>query len=225
VYGRLERLTHYELLGVSRNADKKEIKRAYFQLASVVHTDRYFGKKLGSYKPKMEAIFARMSAAFATLTDKEQRSAYDAKLGAPAAGSPSSAPKAPVDPKVLAARQAAMEALKKRFTDGRAKAKEHAHRAALAKAAGDHAAAAEAYRLALSFTPDDVALKVAYEDERRAAEVRLAESHVRQAMLEERYGHWAQAAASWKRVVDARPNDANARARLANALARAKDGA
>src|SRR5262245_16394634 len=83
VHGRPDRLNHSELLGVARDADKKAIKRAYFQLAATIHPDRYFGKRLGSYKPKMETVFARMTAAFETLSDKDKRVAYDAKLGAP----------------------------------------------------------------------------------------------------------------------------------------------
>src|SRR5262249_54707195 len=150
-FARLRQLSHYELLGVPRDANKKEIKRAYFQLAAVVHTDRYFGKKLGSYKPKMEAIFTRISSADETHTDATKRAAYDTKLGAVDRGR--GAGPAPVDPKILAQRQAAMEALKQRFSDAKAKAKQHADRAALARAAGDLAGAAEAYRTALTFAP------------------------------------------------------------------------
>ena len=141
-HARLAKLTHYELLGVGRGADKKAIKRAYFALAAVVHPDRYFGKKLGSYKPKMEALFARISLAFETLSDKNKRARYDAMLGAPPASS--AGPAAPLDPKVAAQRQAAMDALKQRFAEAKQKSKQHADAAVIARAAGDFAGAAEA---------------------------------------------------------------------------------
>ena len=50
-YERLASISDHELLGVPPGADKKTIKRAYFQLAGLVHPDRYFGKRLGRYKP------------------------------------------------------------------------------------------------------------------------------------------------------------------------------
>src|SRR3954447_438693 len=62
-FAQLDRLNHYALLGIARTADKKAIKAAYYRLAGLVHPDRYFGKRLGSYKPKMEAVFAAISSA------------------------------------------------------------------------------------------------------------------------------------------------------------------
>jgi curved DNA-binding protein CbpA len=223
-HARLAQLTHYELVGVPRTADKKEIKRAYFQLATVLHPDRYFGKKLGSYKPKMEALFARLSLAVETLTDRDKRAAYDARLGDAAAGGAArpAAPKAPVDPRVLAQRQAAMDALKQRFTDGKAKAKQLVGAAELARAAGDFVGAAEAYQHALSASPGDPTIVAALADMKQRAGAKLADSHRRQAILEEKYGHWAEAAASWRKAVDARPDDTEARERLAAAEARTR---
>jgi tetratricopeptide (TPR) repeat protein len=82
VFYRLADLDHYELLGVERTADKKAIKRAYYALAGVYHPDRFFRKRLGSFKPKMEAIFSRMTEAHDTLVEKEKRAEYDGYLGA-----------------------------------------------------------------------------------------------------------------------------------------------
>lgn len=81
-YYRLGELNLYEVLAVERSADKKSIKRAYYELASVHHPDRFFRKRLGSFKQKMEAVFSRVTEAHDTLTDKEKRAEYDAYLGA-----------------------------------------------------------------------------------------------------------------------------------------------
>ena len=89
LYYRLEELDHYALLGVPRNADKRTIKRAYYELAPAFHPDRYFRKDLGSFKAKMEAIFGRITLAHDTLTRPEERAAYDAQLA-------SAAPRPPV---------------------------------------------------------------------------------------------------------------------------------
>jgi hypothetical protein len=79
-YYRLDDLDHYTLLGLTREADKKSIKRSYFELAAVFHPDRYFKKDLGKFKAKMEVLFARITEAHDTLIDKEKRAEYDAYL-------------------------------------------------------------------------------------------------------------------------------------------------
>jgi len=76
----LEALDYYELLNVERGGDKKAVKRCYFELASLFHPDRYFRKRLGSYKARMEAIFGRVTQAYETLSNKDQRAEYDAYL-------------------------------------------------------------------------------------------------------------------------------------------------
>lgn len=78
LYGALDRSSHYQLLGVDRAADKKAIKRAYYDLAAKLHPDRYFRKKLGSFKTRMEAVFGRLSLAHETLTNQQKRAEYDA---------------------------------------------------------------------------------------------------------------------------------------------------
>ena len=79
-YGRLERLDHYALLGTDRAADRKGIKRAYFELAGRFHPDKYFRKNLGTFKAKMEDIFSRVTLAHDVLSDRERRTEYDAYL-------------------------------------------------------------------------------------------------------------------------------------------------
>ncbi len=77
----LDTADHYALLGVPRAADKKEIKRGYYERAALYHPDRYFRRQPGDYKPMLEAIFARITAAHDVLTDKVQRADYDSYLG------------------------------------------------------------------------------------------------------------------------------------------------
>jgi curved DNA-binding protein CbpA len=77
---RLDLLSHYELLGVDAQADKKTIKTAYFELVNYFHPDRYFGKNLGSFKPKLERLFTRVTEAHDTLTRAAGREEYDLYL-------------------------------------------------------------------------------------------------------------------------------------------------
>jgi len=76
----LQHLDHYALLGVATTVDRKGLKRAYFDLAAKFHPDKYFRKRLGTYKLRMEAIFGRITQAHDTLTNKEGRAEYDAYL-------------------------------------------------------------------------------------------------------------------------------------------------
>jgi curved DNA-binding protein CbpA len=77
----LATLDHYAFLGVARSADRKTIKRAYFERTSKFHPDRFFRKRLGPYKLKMESVFGRMTEAHDTLTSADRRADYDAYLG------------------------------------------------------------------------------------------------------------------------------------------------
>jgi len=79
-YYRLSGLSHYELLGVDAGADKKAIKSAYFELVNDFHPDRYFGKNLGTFKPKLERVFTRVTEAHDVLTRQAAREDYDRYL-------------------------------------------------------------------------------------------------------------------------------------------------
>jgi hypothetical protein len=77
VFAALETRDAFELLEISRAADKKEIKRAYFKLSKEFHPDRYFGKKVGPYKDRLSRIFQSIKAAFELLSDDARRAAYE----------------------------------------------------------------------------------------------------------------------------------------------------
>lgn len=62
---------YYEILGVSPNATKEEIKRAYRKLALEYHPDRNPGD------PKAEEQFKKISEAYAVLIDPVKRAEYD----------------------------------------------------------------------------------------------------------------------------------------------------
>lgn len=76
----LDRVDHYSLLGLKRDADKQTTKRAYFELAAKFHPDRYFRKRLGTFKIRMEAVFSRLTLALETLSVPEKKAEYDAYL-------------------------------------------------------------------------------------------------------------------------------------------------
>ncbi|MBJ2109094.1 MULTISPECIES: molecular chaperone DnaJ [Proteus] len=61
----------YEVLGLSKTADEKEIKRAYKRLAMKYHPDRNQGDK------ESEAKFKEIKEAYEILSDTQKRAAYD----------------------------------------------------------------------------------------------------------------------------------------------------
>src|SRR5689334_2556215 len=80
LFARLDELSYYDLLGIAAEADKKQVKAAYYKLAPEFHPDTYFRKNLGSYKPRIEAIFTRITLAHDVLSAKQRRAEYDAYL-------------------------------------------------------------------------------------------------------------------------------------------------
>jgi curved DNA-binding protein CbpA len=81
VYSHLSRLNWYELLQIPRNAEDASVRKAYFELSRIYHPDTLFRKKLGPYKPKMEAIFAKLTEAYEVLSKLDRRREYDEYLG------------------------------------------------------------------------------------------------------------------------------------------------
>jgi len=66
-----EKQDYYQVLGVSRQADASELKRAYRKLALELHPDRNLGDK------ESEARFKEASEAYQVLSDPEKRALYD----------------------------------------------------------------------------------------------------------------------------------------------------
>ncbi|KAK4306351.1 hypothetical protein Pmani_021809 [Petrolisthes manimaculis] len=64
---------YYKILGVRRNANKKEISKAYRALAQKWHPDHYSGEE----KKKAEKMFIDIAAAKEVLTDEEMRAKFD----------------------------------------------------------------------------------------------------------------------------------------------------
>ncbi|WMY95329.1 MAG: molecular chaperone DnaJ [Arsenophonus sp.] len=62
---------YYDVLGVTKTADEKEIKKAYKRLAIKYHPDRNQGNK------QAESKFKEIKEAYEILTDSQKRAAYD----------------------------------------------------------------------------------------------------------------------------------------------------
>ena len=55
----LHRASHWIVLGLHGSPAPADIKRAYFNVSKRYHPDRFFGRKLGSFAPRVDALFRR----------------------------------------------------------------------------------------------------------------------------------------------------------------------
>jgi curved DNA-binding protein CbpA len=67
----------YDLLGVDVDADRRQMRSAYFELSKKFHPDRAFGRSAPDLRQKMEAIFRRVTQAYDTLAKPDTRAEYD----------------------------------------------------------------------------------------------------------------------------------------------------
>jgi len=75
--------THWEVLGLSWNAPPEQAKAAYLVKVKVFHPDRYPGKRLGTFRPRMERVFRRLTEARDVLADPDRRAAYARQTAPP----------------------------------------------------------------------------------------------------------------------------------------------
>lgn len=77
------------------------------------------------------------------------------------------------------------------------------------------AAAANAYRIAASLAPDDEEVQATCAEAMRLADAALADGYWKQALYEESQDRWAEAALSYSKVCNGRPNSGKAHERVA----------
>ena len=65
----LESNDYLEALSLPPGASNRDLKRAYFELSRQLHPDRYFGRRLGSFAPVLDRVFAAVSQVVKSLSD------------------------------------------------------------------------------------------------------------------------------------------------------------
>jgi CheY-like chemotaxis protein/tetratricopeptide (TPR) repeat protein len=78
----------FQIFGADRDADVEKIKTVYFELAKKWHADTYANMNLGRARPKLDAIFQRITEAYDTITDKGKREEYMVYMDRQAKGLP-----------------------------------------------------------------------------------------------------------------------------------------
>lgn len=78
----LPTMTYHELLGVERDSDSDDVRRAFFERSKSFHPDRYFNRQLGVYEPLLHEIYKRVVVAHEVLRDDKLRADYERTLRA-----------------------------------------------------------------------------------------------------------------------------------------------
>lgn len=107
------------------------------------------------------------------------------------------------------------------LTGGVDQAKRYVDGARAAEERGDYVAASNAIRMAIALAPDREDLEHEHTRLRRIVAAQLADTYERQARYEESHHRWKEAAASWARVCEGRPEDGEARLAAAEAYVEA----
>jgi tetratricopeptide (TPR) repeat protein len=67
---------HWDVLGLEWNAPVEAVRAAYLDQVKIFHPDRYAGKRLGSFRSRLERVFRRLTEARDVLTSDTQRAPY-----------------------------------------------------------------------------------------------------------------------------------------------------
>jgi DnaJ family protein C protein 9 len=67
----------YEMLGVTKEAQMEDLKKAYYKKALQVHPDKQSPNATDVEKEQAKALFQNLSLAYSVLSDEKQRKIYD----------------------------------------------------------------------------------------------------------------------------------------------------
>ena len=106
-YASLATRTHFELLGLTPEADDARLREAYFRVAKRFHPDAHHEPGLSDLREKLEAVFIHLGEVYETLRSPRLRARYERELARPpAAGEGGAAPEEPELPEDTIARAA-----------------------------------------------------------------------------------------------------------------------
>ena len=77
---RIDWLSHYDLLGVRRDASAEDVRRGYFERSRLFHPDLAHRADLAGLDKELAAVFERLKVAHDTLADEAARAEYDGTL-------------------------------------------------------------------------------------------------------------------------------------------------
>jgi curved DNA-binding protein CbpA len=217
--GRLD-APYHEILGVARDADRKALRHAYFQLSKELHPDRYFRRNLGSFAKRLERVFAKVVEAYELLSDPTARAEIERSLAAatPAEmgrAAPAESGTATAEASAAAAggapsrRRPHVFSVPSRVLKARkARAKRFFESGMAAYSAGRWLEAAGAVRLAIAHDPWNAVYKEDFVEVQRKAHEERAKQLVKEAESALELRDYAAALHSFEEALHYRPHDA-----------------
>jgi len=206
----LSRWTLWEVLGLPWNATADAAKAAYLDKVKVFHPDRYGGKRLGSYRGRLERVFRKLTEARDTLGDEPRRAAY-ARATAPADEFAKLEARKLEDDRRADERRARLS--RQNPLLGRvARVAELVQRGKQAFLEGRFSQAANDLQVALTLDPKSVELASLVADARRKAGATRAADHYDRGVSAEVMGRSAAALAAFKEALEADPGNVRAAA-------------
>lgn len=77
IHANLDELDHYQLLGLTNDAPRKAVRKAFNRMAKQFHPDLFYGRTMGPLAEQAEAVFLRVNLAQQILSHKKKRAEYD----------------------------------------------------------------------------------------------------------------------------------------------------
>lgn len=74
--------SHFEVLGIPKDADQRQVKQAYVRQAKRFHPDRHADPALADLRKQLEALLIRIGEAYEVLSHPGRRARYESELAA-----------------------------------------------------------------------------------------------------------------------------------------------
>jgi curved DNA-binding protein CbpA len=213
----LVRWTHWEVLGIPWNAPASAAKEAYRERVKVFHPDRYAGRRLGSYRGRLERVFRRLTEARDVLQVEETRAAY-ARSSAPADELARMEARRLDDERRAAERRARLTRANPLLARA-ARIAELVQRGKAALAAGNLSAAANDLLLAQGLDPANHEIAALAADAKRRASVARATDLFHRGLEADARGNAAGALTAYREALEVDPGNVRAAAFGAKAAA------
>ena len=215
--GRLD-APYHEILGVARDADRKALRHAYFQLSKELHPDRYFRRNLGPFAKRLERVFGKVVEAYELLSDPTARAEIERSLAAATPADMRAAPAASAQAASDAPPEAASPAAPRRrphvfsvpsrvLKARKARAKRFFESGMAAYNAGRWLEAAGAVRLAIAHDPWSAVYKEDFVEVQSKAHDERARQLVKEAESALELRDYAAALRSFEEALHDRPHD------------------
>jgi curved DNA-binding protein CbpA len=217
----LAKWTHWEVLGIPWNAPAAAAKAAYLDKVKLFHPDRYAGKRLGKYRPRLERIFRRITEARDLLSDEARRVAYARTTAPPEEFARLEARK--LEDERRAAERRARIARQNPLLQRAGRIGELVERGKAALAEGRFSQAANDLLVAQGMDPTNAEVAALAAEAKRKAGVARGTELFRKGLEAEALGRPGQALDAYREATEADPSNVRAAAHAARAALDAGD--